>query len=101
MVKLRGINVFPQALSSILAGSAGFNGEYLCTLTRGASGREDLLVSVESTAEATDASLRDYRELLKRKLGVEVNVELVPPKTLSALTGVESRQKPVRLLDKR
>ena len=101
MVKLRGINVFPQALSSILASSAGFNGEYLCTLTRDENGREDLLVSVESTAQPTDENLRDYRELLKRKLGVEVQVELVPPKTLSALTGVETRQKPVRLLDKR
>jgi phenylacetate-CoA ligase len=101
MVKLRGINVFPQALSSILAGMPGFNGEYLCTLTRDATGREDLLVSVECTGPSDEGAVGSYRALLKRKLGVDVQVELVPAKSLSPLTGVESRQKPVRLLDRR
>jgi phenylacetate-CoA ligase len=100
MVKLRGINVFPQALSSILAGSPGFNGEYICTLTR-SEGREDLLVSVECTLQAAPELVREYRVLLKRELGVEVDVELVAAKALSPLTGVEVRQKPIRLLDRR
>jgi phenylacetate-CoA ligase len=100
MVKLRGINVFPQALSSILAGSPGFNGEYICTLTR-SEGRDDLLVSVECTLQSTSELVREYRVLLKRELGVEVEVELVAAKALSPLTGVEARQKPIRLLDKR
>ena len=91
MVKLRGINVFPQALSSILAGMPGFDGEYLCELTRDANGREDLLVRVECTAERGDAQRRSYAELLKRKLGVEVGVELVEGRALSELTGVETR----------
>jgi phenylacetate-CoA ligase len=100
MVKLRGINVFPQALSSILADSPGFNGEYLCTLTRH-EGREDLLVSVECTVATGPELVRQYKDLLRRQLGVDVDLELVAPKSLSALTGVETRQKPVRLLDKR
>jgi phenylacetate-CoA ligase len=100
MVKLRGINVFPQALSSILAGSPGFNGEYVCTLTR-SEGREDLLVSIECTLEPSPERVEAYRALLRRTLGVEVGVELVAPKALSPLTGVEVRQKPVRLLDRR
>lgn len=101
MVKLRGINVFPQALSSLLAGMPGFNGEYLCELTRDAAGREELLVKVECTQERDAARTATYAALLKRKLGVEVGVELVDARALSALTGVETRQKPVRLLDKR
>ena len=101
MVKLRGINVFPQALSSILADSPGFSGEYLCTLTRNASGREDLLVSIETSEASSEALVQQYRELLKRKLGVEVNVELVAATALAALTGVEARQKPIRLIDRR
>jgi len=100
MVKLRGINVFPQALSSILAGSPGFNGEYICTLTRH-EGREDLLVSVECTVAPAPELVGEYRGLLRRQLGVEVDVELVAPRSLSPLTGVETRQKPIRLLDKR
>lgn len=101
MVKLRGINVFPQALSSLLADSPGFSGEYLCTLTRDASGREDLLVSIETREKSTDGLLKQFRELLKRKLGVEVTVELVAPTSLATLTGVETRQKPIRLIDRR
>ena len=101
MVKLRGINVFPQALSSILAEMPGFNGEYLCVLTRDASGREDLMVRIESTQDRGPVPVQACAALLKRRLGVEVGVELVEPRALSALTGVESRQKPIRLLDRR
>ena len=101
MVKLRGINVFPQALASILADSPGFRGEFICALTRDASGREDLLVSIESTEPSSPEALAQYRELLKRKLGVEVNVEIVAPTSLAKLTGVESRQKAIRLIDRR
>ncbi|MCC7100912.1 MAG: hypothetical protein IT500_15110 [Rubrivivax sp.] len=98
MVKLRGINVFPQALSSLLVGMPGFNGEYLCVLGRDANGREELCVRIECTEPAGEALARQYRELLRRKLGVDVLVDLVAPKVLSPLTGVETRQKPVRLL---
>jgi phenylacetate-CoA ligase len=101
MVKLRGINVFPQALSSILAGSPGFTGEYLCTLIRDESGRDELLVSIECAEYSIDSLNAHYRELLKRKLGVEVKVDLVAPTALAPLTGVEARQKPIRLIDRR
>ena len=84
MVKLRGINVFPHALSSILAGTPGFNGEYLCTLTRDSSGREDLLVSVETTQASTGGLLEQVRNLLKTRLGVQVCVKLVAPSALAA-----------------
>ena len=97
MVKLRGINVFPQALSSHLAGLPGFGGEYLCVLSR-VNGAEVLTVRVECADEATDALIAQYRQRLKHKLGVDIQVELVAPKALSALTGVETRQKPVRLI---
>ena len=98
MVKLRGINVFPQALSSILADMPGFRGEYICELSRDAAGREDLLVKVECELPPGDALLERYHDLLKRRLGVDVQVQLCPLRSLSALTGVETRQKPVRLL---
>jgi phenylacetate-CoA ligase len=101
MVKLRGINVFPQAMSSILAGTPGFAGEYLCVLTRDASGREDLTVRIEIGGERGEPQRLACADLLKRRLGVEVGVALVAPQALAALTGVESRQKPIRLLDQR
>lgn len=98
MVKLRGINVYPQAMSSLLASMPGFNGEYLCVHSRAAGQREELCIQVECTLPADEALEQDYREHLRRKLGVEVLVRLVEPRSLAALTGVETRQKPVRLL---
>ncbi len=98
MVKLRGINVFPQALSSLLAGRPGFNGEYVCILSRDSAGHESLRVKIECTEPASHELALDYRQWLRQKLGVEVLVELVLPKSLSALTGVETRQKPIRLI---
>jgi phenylacetate-CoA ligase len=98
MVKLRGINVFPQALSSHLADAPGFNGEFVCILQRDAQGREELLAQVECTLPADAALVERYRVLLRQRVGVELKVELVAPKSLSGLTGVESRQKPVRLI---
>lgn len=97
MVKLRGINVFPQALSSLLAGMPGFEGEYLCVHTRGGA-REELTVRIECSAPRDEALQQQYREYLRRKLGVDVGVELAAPKALAPLTGVETRQKPIRLV---
>lgn len=98
MVKLRGINVFPQALSSILSGMPGFRGEYLCVLSQDNSGRESLCVRIECDQHHSNALSLQYRELLKRKLGVDVEVELCAISSLASLTGVESRQKPIRLI---
>jgi phenylacetate-CoA ligase len=101
MVKLRGINIFPQAMGPILEERADFAGEFLCTALRDAAGRDELIVSIETHGEKTPAHAQAYRELLKRKLGVEIQVELLAPKALAELTGIESRQKPIRLIDKR
>ena len=101
MVKIRGINVFPQALAPLLEQREDFTGEFICTAVRDAAGRDDLLVSVETRGARGDADAEPYRALLKRQLGVEVKVELVAPGSLAPLTGLETRQKPVRLIDRR
>ncbi|MBL8382544.1 MAG: phenylacetate--CoA ligase family protein [Burkholderiales bacterium] len=101
MVKLKGINVYPQAIGNILAELDDFAGEYVCVRGRAADGGETFTVRIETRAADPGARLPAYRDLLKRRLGVEVTVSLEAPKSLSALTGVESRQKPVRLVDQR
>ena len=99
MVKIKGINVYPQAIGNILAEKDDFAGEYVCVRSIAADGRELFTVHVESHAGGARAD--DYRALLKRRLGVEVEVEVGAPKSLSDQTGVETRQKPVRLIDRR
>jgi phenylacetate-CoA ligase len=103
MVKLRGINVYPLALAAILNDRPEFAGEYVCRATRDASGRDDLTVSIETRAGyERDATLAQaFSTLLSRRVGVELRVELVAPGGTAALTQIDSRQKPIRLIDAR
>ncbi|WP_419908226.1 phenylacetate--CoA ligase family protein [Hoeflea sp.] len=100
MVKLRGINIYPQGIGALI--SAAFpvaTGEYICRVTR-LSGRDEMTVSVEVTE--TDGSLRDSIEAhLRTRLGVGIAVELVAPGETAAESGIETRQKPIRLIDER
>lgn len=104
MVKLRGINVYPLALAGILHDRPEFAGEYLCRATRDRSGRDDMTVIIETRGpEATrDAALHQaFAEILTRRVGVELRVELVAMGGTAALTQIDSRQKPIRLIDER
>ena len=103
MVKLRGINVYPLALAAILNEHPAFAGEYICRATRDATGRDELSVYIETRAgiTITDALSHEFASLLARRLGVELRVELLPVGATAALTQIESRQKPLRLIDER
>ena len=102
MVKVRGINVYPHAIGAHLAGHPAAAGEYVCRLRRRA-GRDELTVAAEVRAgvEPTADLARDLRGYLRARLGVAVEVELAASGETAALTGVERRQKPVRLIDER
>lgn len=100
MVKLRGINVFPQAIGPVLAEDGAFAGEFVCKLVRDAAGREGLIVMAEAIDLSTATSLR-LGALLRQRLGVEMPVELVAPGATAPLTQIDSRQKPIRLIDAR
>lgn len=99
MVKLRGINVFPQAVGPILDALPGFTGEFLCVVERSGT-REDMTVLIE-TREASDARAEEAMALLRARLGVDVEVAFRVPGELAPQTGIETRQKPIRLLDRR
>ena len=99
MVKLRGINVFPHAIGAIIENRPDLTGEYVCRLTRDpVSKRDDMLVILESRGGSDEAQLAG---LLRQGLGVEVAVELVAPTGTAALTQIDVRQKPIRLIDER
>jgi phenylacetate-CoA ligase len=104
MVKLRGINVYPLALAAILNERPEFAGEYICRATRDDSGRDTLTVVIETRnhIKLPDHTLeRHFSELLAQRIGVELRVELVSTGETAPLTQVESRQKPIRLIDDR
>jgi phenylacetate-CoA ligase len=100
MVKLRGINIFPQAIGPILAEIDAYAGEYVCRAIQDAKGRDELIVLVE--AKGNDANLATrFATLLRQRLGVELQVELVAPGATAELTQIDRRQKPIRLIDER
>jgi phenylacetate-CoA ligase len=102
MVKLRGINLYPTAVGVHLGEDPAAGGEYVCRVSR-EGGREAMTVVVELApgVEASEAVRTRLAGLLRQRLGVEVDVELAEPGETAPFTGIESRQKPVRLIDER
>ena len=96
MLKIKGINVFPQAVGPMLDEVPEFLGEFLCRATTDGG----LVVVAEVAAGDRDLEQR-MRALLKRRLGIEVGLELASKGETAALTQIERRQKPIRLIDER
>ncbi len=103
MVKLRGINVFPQAIGPMLDGHVAFAGEFICRCDRDEQGRDELTVMIEvAPGAAPNEDLRnEFKKILKNKVGLDLGIELARVGELSPLTELESRQKPIRLIDLR
>ncbi|GAC11685.1 phenylacetate--CoA ligase family protein [Paraglaciecola chathamensis] len=103
MVKLRGINIYPQGIGPMLDEREEFLGEFICEAVRDETGRDEMIVRAEvSTPESQRAELlTKYAAILKRKIGIEVQVALVGEGELTPLTQVDVRQKPIRLIDSR
>jgi len=98
MVKLRGINVYPQGIGTILSTQFdATNGEYYCRVTR-ASGRDEMTAVVE-VREKTDGLAHAMEDKLRTQLGISITVELVNPGETAETTGVEVRQKATRLVE--
>jgi phenylacetate-CoA ligase len=101
MVKLRGINLFPTGIGALLVDQAGeATGEFICRVSR-SEGRDAMTAHLEVRGASDDAMRERLEGMLRQRLGVEVSVALCAPGSLAALTQVESRQKPIRLIDDR
>jgi phenylacetate-CoA ligase len=100
MVKIRGINIFPQAMGPLLEAHPAFAGDFICKAARDAGGRDEFTVVAESR-EQSEAVREAFAAQLKSALGIEVGVELAKPGELADLTQTEVRQKPIRLIDER
>ncbi len=98
MVKLRGINIFPHAIGAIIEGRSDLTGEYVCRVTRDEAGRDDMHVTLESRGDTDNNEIAD---LLRKGLGIEVGVALVGAGKTASDTQIDTRQKPIRLIDQR
>ena len=101
MVKLRGINIFPTGIGAILvAERADFTGEFVCEVERVGT-RDEMTVRAEIRCAPSETLRAEYEQLLRARLGVDMTVSLEAMGSLAPLTGIETRQKPIRLIDKR
>ncbi len=104
MVKVRGVNVFPEAVGACIGEFRQSNGEYVCIVDPPSpSGREEMVVMVE-VADASVAK-RDLAAALSARLhealGVTFKVEVVDSGELGHLTGIADVMKVRRLIDRR
>lgn len=102
MIKLRGTNVYPTAVGELIKVDPDSNGEFLCVVER-LGQRDEMSVLIESSAVPDRrAGIADrFKAMLRQRIGVELQVQLVEPGALAERTEVERRQKPIRLEDKR
>ena len=104
MVKLRGVNVFPEAIGSLVLEETRANGEYVCIVERiGAAERDEMTVMVETVDETVDRAIfeSDLGQRFKEVLGVKMLVQAVAPGALDSLTGMRQTSKVRRLIDRR
>ena len=104
MIKLRGVNVFPEAVGALVSEDARCTGEYFCVVERvGAAGTEEMTVMVElkDASTASDAVRDDLDRRFKEGLGVKCKVVSVSRGGLDSYTGVSQNSKIKRVLDRR
>ena len=104
MIKLRGVNVFPEAIGETVGKDRRTNGEFFCIVERaGEAGRDEMTVMVEVPDTSVDRTVvrDDLERRLKEVLGVKVTIKPVDRGALHSYTGVAETSKIKRLLDKR
>jgi phenylacetate-CoA ligase len=102
MVKLRGINVWPEALGELAMEIDSVTSDFFVRAIR-QDNRDELVLMVVSEADGTahPAVAGRVESLLKDRLGVRIAVEAVPYGALDDLTEVHTSPKPKRFRDER
>jgi phenylacetate-CoA ligase len=102
MVKLRGINVWPEAIGAVATSVDGVEPDYFVRAVR-ENNRDDMIVSVVSGRDASVYAVLQaaVEARIKDRLGVRMRVEVVRPGALDAWTGVGTSPKLKRFRDDR
>jgi phenylacetate-CoA ligase len=102
MVKLRGVNVWPEAVGELAMAVDGVAPDWFVRAQR-RDGRDELIVSVVSERDPStfDAIADAVEQRLKERLGVRIAAEVVPPGALDVWTEVDVSPKLKRFRDER
>ncbi len=104
MVKLRGANVFPEAVGAVVAQDERTNGEFFCFVDRVGEAQVDemsVLVEVPDARTDRNAVKSDLERRMKEVLGVRVTVQIHGKGELDRYTGASQTTKIKRLTDRR
>jgi len=102
MVKLRGVNIWPEAVGAVAAQVPGVGTDYFVRAVR-RDNRDELVLSAVSEAPSSEfGAIADALERrLRDQLGVRIEVEVVAPGALDAWTGMGTAAKLRRFGDER
>ena len=104
MVKLRGVNVFPEAVGAIVAGDTRANGEFVCIVERvGKDDHDEMTVLVETADGTTDGAAleKGLATRFRDSLGVKLVVKAVAKGETDPYTGLSKTSKIKRVIDRR
>jgi phenylacetate-CoA ligase len=102
MIKLRGVNVWPEAVGDIACSVEGTLPDYFVTAVR-RNNRDELTVQVVSNREASeyDEIRAQVEQRLHQQLGLKIAASVVAPGALDELTEFATSPKPKRFHDDR
>jgi phenylacetate-CoA ligase len=102
MVKLRGVNIWPEAVGEIAMSVDGVAPDWFVRAVRH-DNRDELVLSVVSERDPASfpAIADEVADRLKERLGVRIGVEVVAPGALDAWTEVGTAPKLKRFRDER
>ena len=103
MVKVRGINIWPEAIGAVMQDAVGHPVEYFC-VAHMSRGQDDMSVVIETDAPGvgrrSDLTQR-LENVIKDRLGLRLSVREAGPGELDALTGKGEAAKLRRYKDER
>jgi phenylacetate-CoA ligase len=102
MVKLRGVNIWPEAIGEVALQDPRLENEYFVRAVREGE-RDEMIAHVTTRAEPSqyDDILRATEARLKERFGVRIKAEVSGPDTLDAWTEIKTSPKPKRFRDER
>ncbi|MEE2663677.1 MAG: hypothetical protein VX681_06130, partial [Myxococcota bacterium] len=102
MVKLRGVNIWPEAIGELALQVPGASNDYFVRALR-RDNRDEMVLSLASEAPPSEFEhIRSAVEgLLKDELGVRIGCEIVAPGALDDWTELHTSPKPKRFRDER
>jgi phenylacetate-CoA ligase len=102
MVKLRGVNVWPEALGELAMAVPGVTTDYFVRAVREGQ-RDEMILSIVGAGDPTGygATAQTVQKRLGDVLGVQIRVDVVAPGGLDDWTEILTAPKPKRFRDER